>query len=243
MVCAQVFGNHTTITFADSQGHFELNVFNPLMADLGYDIHDTSMNANTPSGIGNLACAAVLAFRHNDGSNQLGSLTASGVPYADYTGYAPKNLPSTVPVTDLSTILDPDHWQPLTYFNGTQIVTPSFVGAQWFKVTPFALGSPGELLPFISSFGPALAGSPAYIEQAQELIDLSAQLTDEQKMIAEYWANGPNSELPPGHWGLFGQYVSARDHHTLDDDVKMFFRAHQCHIRRGHRRLGREARL
>ena len=32
MVCTQVFGNHATITFADSQGHFELNVFNPVMA-------------------------------------------------------------------------------------------------------------------------------------------------------------------------------------------------------------------
>jgi len=32
MVCAQVFGNHTAITFAGSQGHFELNVFNPVMA-------------------------------------------------------------------------------------------------------------------------------------------------------------------------------------------------------------------
>jgi fumarate hydratase, class II len=31
-VCAQVFGNHATLTFADSQGHFELNVFNPVMA-------------------------------------------------------------------------------------------------------------------------------------------------------------------------------------------------------------------
>jgi fumarate hydratase class II len=31
-VCAQVFGNNATITFADSQGHFELNVFNPVMA-------------------------------------------------------------------------------------------------------------------------------------------------------------------------------------------------------------------
>jgi hypothetical protein len=42
-------------------------------------------------------------------------------------------------------------------------------------------------------------------------------------MIAEYWADGPRSEAPPGHWCLFGQFVSARDHHTLDDDVKMFF--------------------
>ncbi|RFB81223.1 class II fumarate hydratase [Methylovirgula sp. 4M-Z18] len=32
MVCAQVFGNHATLTFADAQGHFELNVFNPVMA-------------------------------------------------------------------------------------------------------------------------------------------------------------------------------------------------------------------
>jgi fumarate hydratase class II len=31
-VCTQVFGNHATITFADSQGHFELNVYNPVMA-------------------------------------------------------------------------------------------------------------------------------------------------------------------------------------------------------------------
>jgi fumarate hydratase class II len=32
MVCAKVFGNNTTITFAGSQGHFELNVYNPVMA-------------------------------------------------------------------------------------------------------------------------------------------------------------------------------------------------------------------
>jgi fumarate hydratase class II len=32
MVCAQVFGNQATITFAGASGHFELNVFNPVMA-------------------------------------------------------------------------------------------------------------------------------------------------------------------------------------------------------------------
>jgi fumarate hydratase class II len=32
MVCAQVFGNQSTITFAGASGHFELNVFNPVMA-------------------------------------------------------------------------------------------------------------------------------------------------------------------------------------------------------------------
>jgi fumarate hydratase class II len=31
-VCVQIFGNHAALTFADSQGHFELNVYNPVMA-------------------------------------------------------------------------------------------------------------------------------------------------------------------------------------------------------------------
>jgi fumarate hydratase class II len=32
MICAQVFGNQTTMTLAGASGHFELNVFNPVMA-------------------------------------------------------------------------------------------------------------------------------------------------------------------------------------------------------------------
>jgi fumarate hydratase class II len=32
MVCCQVFGNETTITVAASQGHFELNVYKPVIA-------------------------------------------------------------------------------------------------------------------------------------------------------------------------------------------------------------------
>jgi fumarate hydratase class II len=32
MVCCRVFGNHTTITMAASQGHFELNVYKPVLA-------------------------------------------------------------------------------------------------------------------------------------------------------------------------------------------------------------------
>ncbi len=31
-VCVQIFGNQAALTFAGSQGHFELNVFNPVMA-------------------------------------------------------------------------------------------------------------------------------------------------------------------------------------------------------------------
>jgi hypothetical protein len=121
-------------------------------------------------------------------------------------------------------VVDVNHWQPLTYTDASgHVVTPNFVGAQWYLVKAFALTSNDEFNSFVSMFGPALNGSEAFRKQAQDLITLSANLTDRQKMIAEYWANGPHTELPPGHWDLFAQFVSARDQHTVDQDVKMFF--------------------
>jgi hypothetical protein len=198
-------------------------VFDPLMAALGYDPTDQSTDVTTPSGIGNVACKAVLTFRHDDGSNQLGNLTASGVPYADYTHYQPVNPPSTVPVSS-ATVADVNRWQPLEYIDGSgKFVTQSFVGAQWTQVVPFSMTSANEFRSFIAMFGPARFGSAGFLQQAQELITLSANLTDRQKMIAEYWANGPHTELPPGHWDLFAQFISNRDEHDIDQDVKMFF--------------------
>jgi len=60
------------------------------------------------------------------------------------------------------------------------------------------------------------------------MVAISAGLTDEQKVLAEYWADGPSSELPPGHWDLFAQYVSRRDRHGpgahgIAQDIQLFF--------------------
>jgi PAP2 superfamily len=201
------------------------SVYVPLMKQLGYDPTDESTDTETPTGIGNVACGAVLEFRHHDKSNQFGDL-AQGA-YSDWSGYEPVNTPSPVPVrTNLTgpNPVDPNRWQPLTYVNSTgDMVAQRFVGAQWCFVTPFALSSGDELRWLVQLLGPAKYGAKEYQGQAEELVEISAGLTDRQKMIAEYWSDGPNSEQPPGHWALFAQFVSARDQHTLDDDVKMFF--------------------
>jgi hypothetical protein len=102
-------------------------------------------------------------------------------------------------------------------------MTQRFLGAQWCFVTPFALSKGDEFRWVAQTLGPATYGSTEYHEQAEELVQISAGLTDRQKMISEYWSDVPNSDQPPGHWLVFAQWVSARDHHTLDDDVKMFF--------------------
>jgi hypothetical protein len=101
-----------------------------------------------------------------------------------------------------------------------QKVMPKFLCALWNRVTPFALTSQSQFRP---STGPAAAGSKEFERQAANVLSLSARLTDRKKMITEYWADGPNTETPPGHWNVFAQFVSRRDHHGLDDDVLMFF--------------------
>jgi hypothetical protein len=183
-------------------------LFDAQMAALGLDPLDDSTDVTTPTGIGNVACAAVLDFRHQDGSNQLGSENG-GPPYSDYTGYTPVNDPEP------SVLIDPAHWQPLLTPTGAQ----AFLGPHWGRVTPFALTSADEFRPR----PPAEYPSRAYDRQTEDLRELSAGLTDEHKMIAEYWADGPATETPPGHWNLLAQFVSRRDRHTLDEDVKLFF--------------------
>ena len=60
MVCAQVIGNHTTITVAGASGHFELNVFKPVMiygllqsirllADAAVSFHNNCVVGITPN--------------------------------------------------------------------------------------------------------------------------------------------------------------------------------------------------
>jgi PAP2 superfamily len=198
------------------------SIYTPLMKKLGYDPTDDSMDIETASGIGNVACAAVLEFRHHDKANQLGDLAPGA--YSDWTAYDALNPPGTVPGRfQGATVMNPDHWQPLIYVDANgNLVSQKFVGAQWCFVTPFALTT-GEQFRRVVDPGPAMYGTPEYQQQAEELVAISAALTDQEKMIAEYWQDGPNSEQPPGHWMRLAQFVSERDHHSLDDDVKMFF--------------------
>ncbi|HMW71563.1 MAG TPA: vanadium-dependent haloperoxidase [Cellvibrionaceae bacterium] len=181
--------------------------FDALLTSQGFDPANMSMDVATPAGVGNKTCQALLDFRHHDGANQLGDLAPGA--YKDYTGYVAVNTPTQ--------INDPNRWQPLIVGGAVQ----PFLGAQWFKVTPFALTSTDQYVP--ASVKPAMYGSQKYIDQAKEVIAYQANLTDYQKSVAEYWADGPNSEFPPGHWMLFGLKVSARDNHSIDQDAKMFF--------------------
>jgi hypothetical protein len=196
--------------------------FDSLIRELGYDPAITALAPTTPAGVGNAAAAAVLAFRRNDGANQSGTLSG-GAPYSDYTHYTSLNAASPVPINTAG-IVNVNRWQPLQYTDaGGALVTQGFLAPFWGNVRGFALTSGDQFRSVVSKYGPLTTADPDFITQAREIVDLSANLTDREKMIAEYWADGPRSETPPGHWNLLAQYVSARDKNNLDEDVRLFF--------------------
>jgi hypothetical protein len=47
---------------------------------------------------------------------------------------------------------------------------------------------------------PPAFGSAAYAREVGEVYNVSQSLTDEQKRIADFWADGPGTVTPPGHW-------------------------------------------
>jgi hypothetical protein len=146
-----------------------------------------------PATIGVQAADAVIAARASDGSNQAGG-------YADTTGYAPTSPPG------------PLSWQPLP--------GQSFAVPHWQQVTPFALSSASQFLPP----GPRLKKSDgSYDKATKDIIGLSAKLNDQSKARAEYWADGPRSEQPPGHWHLFAGAISRKHSQTIDQDAKLNF--------------------
>ncbi|UII75075.1 vanadium-dependent haloperoxidase [Flagellimonas sp. HMM57] len=181
--------------------------------ELKLDPKDTSVDPNTPVGIGNLAAKAIIEARKNDGSNQYGEEEGSnGKPYFDYTGYKPVNT------VDKNVSID--RWQPKYFSDGKGgQFAPGCLTPFWDKVKPIALKSGNQFRPG----PPPLVGSEQLKKEIAEVVNLQANLSDEEKALVEFMRDGPESVQQAGHWLKFAQDVSRRDSHTLDEDVKMYF--------------------
>jgi len=183
------------------------------MRELRYDPADLSTDVTTPSGIGNVVAAAILAYRRHDGSNQFGDEPGSkGPPYSDTTGYRPKNA--------IDTITDPEHWQQIPFSDGKSgFYYPEFLTPHWGRVIPFALDRADRF----RAAPPPKVGSEQMKREVDECIAYNGHLTPEQKALVELMRDGPRSTGQSGHWLQVAQDVSRRDDYGLDADVKLFF--------------------
>lgn len=161
--------------------------------------------ANLGSRIANI----ILDYHYNDGANQIGN-------YADTTGYVASNVFNLDDDSVNQAVWDAadssgKKWLPLRVNGVTQ--TP-FV-PHWGRVRPMVMGH-GTIHRANLYYFPTQA-------EIDEVLGYSANLTDERKAIAEYFARGPGTESPPGQWLGIARDVSTVDNNSLDQDVKLFY--------------------
>jgi hypothetical protein len=154
-----------------------------LMVSVGLDPDDDHEGTDDAIGIGNAAGSAVVAVRENDGFNQLGlegGRTYNPLPYGDYTGYEPRNTAYK--------LKDERRWQPRiaqSRFGITRV--QHFVTPQYALTLPYSFADPEEFgvpLPR-KSYKRGPHGRRDYKDQANHVLEVSASLTDEQKLTAE----------------------------------------------------------
>ncbi|MFU8852191.1 DUF6851 domain-containing protein [Micromonospora sp. SL1-18] len=178
---AMLYASHRVLMYMLPQ---QARYWRELMTSVGLDPDDQQENTTTPVGIGNLAAKAVIAARQRDGMNELGDEGGRKynlLRYRDYTGYRPVNTAYQVD--------NPSRWQPNVttprpgIFTAQQFVTP-----QMGRVKPYSYGDPREFQcppPKNSDH----RNKQAYKQQVDEVLAVSASLTDEMKMAAELYDN------------------------------------------------------
>ena len=211
------------------------HAFSALLDDLGYEPY--LRGVDTPTATGYRVARDLLELRAVDGANAADNfLDATSTLYPELYRYNVGDDPNRWTPLRLPTglVTDADGWPVIDDTDLTSYLDQRFMTPQWGAVEGFALESGNQLRPppppqfgssepYTDALGRVTTNDAAFQAQAAEVLELSANLTDAQKVMAEYWADGPRSETPPGHWNLLAHGVSWRDHNTLDDDVKLYF--------------------
>ena len=110
----------------------------------------------------------------------------------------------------------PGQWRP---------TPPDFKPAllpQWSSVAPFGIASASQFRP---AFPPDLT-SDEYASDFEEVRTLGALNSDirsrDQTQIAYFWADGPGTVTPPGHWNRIAQSVARSTGLSLHENARLF---------------------
>ncbi|MBC8211257.1 MAG: vanadium-dependent haloperoxidase [Gammaproteobacteria bacterium] len=182
-----------------------------MLSNVGLNPDDNSTDLTSAVGIGNVAGLAVAVGREHDGMNQRGDDDGrryNPEPYTDTTGYQPVNTAYQ--------LHNPSRWQPDLQRRGMGLYKiQQFVTPQFSLTEPYSYDNPKQfrVAPPVNSNHNHVG---RYKQQADEVLDASANLTDEQKVKAELFDNKINSLGFSAVFAGLSQGLSLREFIELD---------------------------
>eukprot|EP00210_Caulerpa_lentillifera_P002700 g2580.t1 len=190
---------------------------------------ETESEVDTTSALraGAAACERVLEYYTADGFSPRGDI--NGGP--DPTSYQPRNAPQVrAGITDCDAELrNPSAWQPLCVptsndgFGTTQCNVQTFLFPWAGRYTTFALRQGSEDTGNTLAGPPPRSGSARFAAQAEEVLSFSANLGDREKIISEYWEDGPDTVTPPGHHWKIAADAAIGEGLTQTDTARLLF--------------------
>lgn len=145
--------------------------------------------------------------RNLDGWRQASTLVGTIPNQGTYIDTGASGLPA---------ISDPDSWTALK----VQGSDKNYLTPEWGSVRGVIEDSDfTRLLSVADRYFPT---SDNWEQETKDVLDLTKNLTDRQKMVAEFWAGGPGSVTPPGFWFVFSYGICRSNNFTIQDEVKLY---------------------
>jgi PAP2 superfamily/Domain of unknown function (DUF4214) len=170
-------------------------------AALASSLSDVPDNAAKLDGlqVGRAAADGILALRANDNS----ALVVNYTPGSNPGDWIPTPRPNPNP--------------PPAELAGLPALLPN-----WPQVTPFTMTSGSQFRPA----PPPALDSADYAAALNEVKDFgridSTVRTADETQIAQYWADGPGTATPPGHWNQIAQHIALLKGNTLAQNARLF---------------------
>jgi hypothetical protein len=110
-----------------------------------------------------------------------------------------------------------DKWTPLSLGGGVK----NYLTPEWGTVNS-GLISENDTKDILEKTNDLYPSDLAYEKEMKDVIEITKNLNDEQKVTAEFWAGGPGTVTPPGMWVVFLDIYMRSNYMTFSEEIKNY---------------------
>lgn len=118
---------------------------------------------------------------------------------------------------NLNLLPNVNKWTPLSLGGNVK----NYLTPEWGTVN-VGLISENESKDILDQTNELYPSDFAYEKEMKDVIEITKNLDDQQKVIAEFWAGGPGTVTPPGMWIVFLDIFMRSNYATFSEEIKNY---------------------